>query len=208
MKVSVDNQYKHDIFFKLNIRFKAGAKILDIGCGDGVDAQVFIKKYKLHTYGIDIFKHDNINSIKKLHFRISTIYNIPYKDNFFDYVFLHDVLHHIDEPKQRFAKHSQALKELKRICKRGGYITIVEGNRYNPLFYPHMVKILGHNHWKQGYFIKTVKYMFPNALFRFFEAHFYPEKYLRFFKVYEFIMEHFVPRWFLAYNVALIHNEK
>lgn len=208
MKITVNNQYKRDIFQKLNFHFRKSAKILDIGCGDGVDAKIFIDQYNLRTYGIDVFKHENINSINKLLFRKSSIYTIPYEDNFFDYVFLHDVLHHIDEPKQRPLKHIQALKELKRVCKPGGHIIIVEGNRYNPLFYPHMVRMLGHNHWRQGYFMKTVTSVFSNISFRFFEAHFYPEKYLWIFKRYEFIMEHFIPKWFLAYNVAIIQNEK
>lgn len=208
MSISIHNQYKKDIFTKLGFTFDKGAKILDVGCGDGVDAQIFIQNYKLHTYGIDVFKHEHIDSINKLHFQISAIYNIPYKKDYFDYVFLHDVLHHIDEPNQRFSKHVQALKELKRVCKRNGTIIIVEGNRYNPLFYPHMVKALGHDHFRQGYFMKMVRQVFPNAYFKFFEAHYYPEKYLRIFKLYEYIMEHFSPKWFLAYNVAFIHVVK
>lgn len=208
MSISIHNQYKKDIFTKLGFAFDKGAKILDVGCGDGVDAQIFINKFKLKTYGLDVFKHENINAIKNLHFQISTIYNIPFQDKFFDYVFLHDVLHHIDEPKQRFLKHIQGLRELKRVCKRDGVIIIVEGNRYNPLFYPHMVKALGHDHFRQGYFMKTVRQVFPNAYFKFFEAHYYPEKYLRIFKVYEYIMEHFIPKWFLAYNVAVIRVVK
>src|SRR5438552_377375 len=83
------NQYKYDIFSKLNFTFKKGKKILDVGCGDGLDADIFIKVFKLRTYGIDVYKDANISSIKNLVFKTAGIYKIPYKDKEFDYVFLH-----------------------------------------------------------------------------------------------------------------------
>src|SRR5260221_7974529 len=86
------NQYKYDIFSKLNFEFKKDKKILDVGCGDGIDADIFIKVFKLKTYGIDVYKDANIPSIKNLVFKIAGIYKIPYKDKEFDYIFLHDVL--------------------------------------------------------------------------------------------------------------------
>jgi ubiquinone/menaquinone biosynthesis C-methylase UbiE len=199
-------QYKADLFFKLNYNFKENKKILDVGCGDGSDAEIFIKEYKLKTYGIDIYKNDRIKKISGLKYKKGGIYKIPFPDSSFDYVFLHDVLHHIDEKNQSFSKHIAGLKEVKRVCKTGGTIIVVEGNRYNPLFYPHMVKMLGHDHFTHKYFKKIITKTFPHAEFKHFEAHFYPQKFLSFWKVYEFIMEKLIPKKFLSYNTAIIKN--
>jgi len=209
MKSNFDQygQYKKDIFSKLDFSFKPKKRILDVGCGDGSDANIFINEYKLDAYGIDIYKHKNIDKIKSFKYKKAGIYKIPFKDHFFDYVFLHDVLHHIDEKNQSIRNHLRALKELKRVVKKKGFIVIIEGNRYNPLFYPHMVKKLGHNHWKQSYFIKTINKVFDNVNFKFFEAHAYPKRFLFFFKTYEYLMELISPKSFLAYNVAVILNE-
>lgn len=197
-------QYKQDLFTKLNFEFKKGKTILDVGCGDGSDAEIFINEYKLKTYGIDVYKSDRLKKIQNLNFRKSGIYDIPYPDSSFDYVFLHDILHHIDEKKQSPSKHLAGLREVKRVCKVGGTIIIVEGNRYNPLFYPHMVKMLGHNHFTQKYFKKIITKIFPQAQYKFFEAHLYPRHFLSFWKVYEYIMEKLVPKKYLSYNTAII----
>lgn len=201
-------QYKKDIFEKLGYRFSPGKKILDLGCGDGSDAEIFINEFKMDVFGVDIYKNERLGKIKNLKFKTGGIYKIPFEDSFFDYVFLHDVLHHIDEKEQRKSKHISGLKELHRVCKKEGTIIIVEGNRYNPLFYPHMVKICGHNHFTQKYFKNLVLSVFPWTTFKYFEAHFYPKKYLKLWKLYEKIMELIAPKRFLAYNVAIINNKE
>jgi len=197
-------QYKNDIFNKLDFDFENGKMILDVGCGDGSDAKIFIDEFGLDTYGIDIYEHENISKTKALKFQKAGIYNIPFKNDSFDYVFLHDVLHHIDEKHQSREKHLQVLIELKRVVKKNGQIIIIEGNRYNPLFYPHMVLIRGHNHFKQSYFKKIIGDAFTNVQFRFFECHLYPKSICKILKIYEKIMERFSPDCFLAYNVAII----
>lgn len=197
-------QYTSDVFEKLNFPFQKGKKLLDVGCGGGADDLVFIQEFGLETQGIDIYKNPKINKIKKLKFSLAGIYNIPFNDNTFDYVFLHDILHHIDEEKQDPKKHLFALRELKRVVKKGGNIIIVEGNRFNPLFYPHMVKMLGHEHFNQAYFKRIIKKTFSQYEFYNFEAHLYPPKYIKFWKFYEKIMESVFSKRWAAYNVCII----
>lgn len=199
-------QYKKDIFDKVNISFERNKKLLDVGCGDESDVEIFINEFGLDVYGIDIYEHKNIRNIKNFKFKKAGIYEIPFEDNSFDYVFLHDVLHHIDEDHQSYEKHISGLQELKRVCKKGGSIIILEANRYNPLFYPHMVLMAGHNHFTQKYFKKILKDIFgKNINFKSFETHSYPSKLLKLFKIFEFFMEHvkiLVP--FRAYNLAIV----
>ena len=200
------SQYKNDIFNKLAFHFEPGKRILDVGCGDASDAEIFIKEFDLDVYGIDVYKHENVDKLPNLHFLKADIFNIPHDNDSFDYVFLHDVLHHIDENEQSRDKHMRGLAEIKRVTRKNGVIIIIEGNRYNPLFYPHMVKMLGHEHWKQSYFINTMQRAFQNVEFKHFEAHAYPWA-LSFWKVYEYCMENFAPEKFLAYNAAIIKND-
>lgn len=202
-------QYKNDIFNKMAIDFTREKKLLDVGCGDGSDAEIFIKEFFLNVCGVDVFEHENIKNINNLTFKKSGIYNIPFEDNVFDYVFLHDVLHHIDEKNQNYDNHIRGLRELKRVCKKEGYIIILEGNRYNPLFYPHMVLVRGHNHFTQKYFKKINKDVFGKDInFKFFEAHLYPPKFLKIFKLFEKIAEKFpIFEPYRSYNLAIIKNE-
>lgn len=163
-KLTRYSQYKNDIYNKLDFDFEKNKTILDVGCGDGTDINIFKNHFGLECFGIDIYKHENIEKFN-FNFKQGTITKIPFESNFFDYVFLHDVLHHVDEKNQSEEIHLKSLFELKRVIKANGYILIVEANRYNPLFYPHMVKILGHDHWSQLYFINTIRKFFPNAEF-------------------------------------------
>lgn len=198
-------QYRYDIFTKLNFDFKSKSKILNLGCGDGEDSLILRDFYRLDVLNCDIYRHENIDKYK-LDFKLAGIYNLPYETNSFDYIFLHDVLHHIDEENQNYEKHKLGLIEALRVLKPGGNIIIVEGNRYNPLFYPHMVKMLGHEHFSQPYFIKLINesFMDQKIEFKYFECHSYPKNQLWFWKIFEYIMENFMPKQILSYNVSII----
>ena len=180
-----NNQYKNDMFQKLNFNFNAGMKGLDVGCGDGSDAEIFVNHYGLDVFGIDVNEEDflEFNNFK---YAKKSIYKLPFPDSFFDYVFLHDVLHHIDEPLQRKRFHEDGLKEVRRVCKSGGEIIIIEANRYNPFFFPHMTLMKKHDHFTQKYFTNLIKDLFTDDFieFKFFEAHFYPKAFAKFFRFY------------------------
>src|SRR5690242_13361725 len=112
-------QYKNDLFEKLGFRFETGKKILDIGCGDGSDAEIFSDVLGLDVHGIDVYKHEKIDNVVGLKFKQAGVYEIPFESASFDYVFLHDILHHIDEPQQRADRHKAGLKEIARVVKKG-----------------------------------------------------------------------------------------
>ena len=200
------SQYTYDLHKKVAYNFVAGRKLLDAGCGTCVDSYMLKEDYKLDVYSTDIYRHENVD-LFNLNFKEGSILKLPYEDKSFDYVFLHDVLHHVDEEKQSYNLHLSALRELKKVSKKGGTIIIViivETNCCNPLFYPHIVRVLGHNHWKQSYFKKVLTKVFDNVEFKYFKVHLYPKKLLWLGKMYEFIMEKISPKMFLAYNVVII----
>ena len=200
-------QYKSDIFNKLNFKFIRGSTILDIGCGDGTDGKILSEFYGLSVTGIDVYRNKKLDE-KYVKFTKAGVLDFICEDKF-DYIFMHDVLHHIDEKKQSLEVHIAALKRMIDFLKPGGEIIIIEGNRYNPLFYPHMVKMLGHEHFSYRYFRNLIDQSYPNKNFKVnfsnFEAHSYPGI-IRFWKAYEFIMEKFMPERFLANNVAFIKD--
>jgi acetyltransferase-like isoleucine patch superfamily enzyme len=71
-----------------------------------------------------------------------------------------------------------------------------------------MVKMRGHNHFRQSYFKEIVRSAFIGCKikFKFFECHLYPKNFLWFWKMYEKIMEKCVSSRYRAYNVAIINS--
>lgn len=183
--------YEEDIMKKINFSFKSNSLFLDIGCGNGDLTKRISKKYGLKSIGIDIVSQKEWNSKKEEHINFfkSSAYELPFKDNYFDYVFLKDILHHVDEPKHNKDNLKLVFEEIKRITRSDGTIIIVEANRYNPIFYFHMTLLKGHDHFNKKFFTSLINANFKQVTLTSFESHVYPSKLFNFFKLYEYIME-------------------
>jgi len=148
-----------------NRQLQAGGTDTQTGCGEGggLDADA------LRSIGIDLDEHPRWKRLARpgLSFRPGNGQSLDFEDSSFDLVFMKDVLHHASNPEQ-------VLSEAKRVCARGGSIYIVEGNRFNPVFYVHMTLMLNHQHFRRGVFKRLVLSVFPEARFIHFEAHVYP----------------------------------
>lgn len=116
------------------VEFKNKVKVLDLGCGDGLNA-VFFDKYfpGMQYYGLDISK-ECIRQAEKTIQRSNVSFNlydgktIPFDDNQFDIILIACVLHHVP-----YNKHYGLLKECRRILKKQGYLYIFEHNPFNPV---------------------------------------------------------------------------
>lgn len=177
--------------------------VLDVGCGDGEDANA-ISRYAKRVVGIDIAAHVYWKrKNKNVKLVVGDANNLPFPDKSFNGIFLKDVLHHVSNPEK-------VMKEIKRVAKPDAVIIIIEGNRYNPLFYVHMTKLGGHEHLTQNNFKHLIAKYFSEAKFVHFESHFIPYINETVFRVI-IKVEHFIDKMpslkkFLSYNAA-IKNE-
>ncbi|MBI4058803.1 class I SAM-dependent methyltransferase [Candidatus Microgenomates bacterium] len=185
-----------------------GKMVLDIGCGDGEDAKE-IARYASNVVGLDITIHPNwkknSHRVENLKFLKGDAEKLPFKSSQFTGIFLKDVLHHVNNPER-------VLKEIKRVSAPKAIIILIEGNRYNPLFYIHMTKIGGHEHLPQSKFKGLILKYFSDTNFINFESHFVPFINVPIFKAIIFLEKlfdklHFL-RYFLSYNCAIIYNDK
>ncbi len=109
------------------------ARVLDLGCGDGV-TEVFLEKYfpLFNITGIDIseksIEEAQKKQLKKSAFQIYDGNQIPFAKESFDVIFVAGVLHHIDAAKQQ-----AIVNELFRVLKVHGHLYLFEHNPVNPL---------------------------------------------------------------------------
>lgn len=126
-----------------------GNNVLDVGSYDGY--WLSTQKAK-HKYALDI---DIDEKYKDIHYIRHTALDIPFRDNTFDQVFAYDVLEHIEKGKEK-----KFIKELIRVCKKGGEIMLSTPSNtikmYPPLLTNPISKMWGHTKCN-GYTKKELK---------------------------------------------------
>ena len=102
---------------------KSKNKILDIGCGKGFFIKRIYHNFKdtIKYYGVDI-SEVAINLAKnyfpKAKYKTVVGEDLPFENNFFDYIQIIATLEHVLNPKK-------IIKEAYRVLKKGGYLYIV-----------------------------------------------------------------------------------
>lgn len=196
--------FKTDFYLRIGgLKQFRNKTVLDLGCGDGEDG-IAISKFAKKVIGVDIEKNPQWrkNQSLKVKFIVAKAEKLPFKDSHFDALFLKDVIHHVQNIEK-------TMSEIKRVTKPGAKIILIEGNRYNPLFFIHMTKMLGHEHLPQEKFKKLVLKYFPQTKFIHFESHFIPMVNENWFRkiiaIEKFIEKIPFTKPFLSYNCALIN---
>ena len=115
-----------------------GSIILEAGCGIGAQTKIVASKNRNAKFvAIDISseslnqarKFADSNRIDNVEFQKADLFELPFGDEYFDHIFLSFVLEHIPNP-------IQALSKLKRVLKKNGTITLIEGDHGSAYFHP------------------------------------------------------------------------
>ena len=97
-------------------------RILDVGCGIGMYIRKF-KEFSDDVYGVDV----DPERVEKARLTAANVMvapaeKLPFPDNFFDVVFLHEVIEHVDDDRQ-------AISEAIRVLAPGGRAIVFAPNR-------------------------------------------------------------------------------
>ncbi len=118
--------------------FPENQKVLEAGCGIGAQTKIIaLKNPQTQFISVDIssesLKTAQLNiqklAIKNVQFHTEDIFNLSFEDDYFDHVFICFVLEHLTNPLL-------ALTELKRVLKKGGTLTAIEGDHGSAYFHP------------------------------------------------------------------------
>jgi len=117
--------------------YPEGSSILEAGCGTGAQTVTLaVNSPGARFLSIDISQTSitkakaavEAKNITNVTFRQADIFNLPFKENSFDHIFVCFVLEHLPNPVE-------ALKQLKTVLKPEGSITVIEGDHGS--FYCH-----------------------------------------------------------------------
>jgi SAM-dependent methyltransferase len=102
-----------------------GKRILDMGCGVGA----FVRRlgeYSDEVYGTDIDRERVAEGTQEVtNLGLAVCEAVPFADNTFDVIILHEVLEHVTDDQQ-------TLREAKRVLAPGGSVVIFCPNRLYP----------------------------------------------------------------------------
>jgi len=105
--------------FLQEIEIEKETRVLDIGCGTGNYTDSLQKLTQGEVYGVEP-SQGMLGKAKakqsKVVFKQGSAAELPFEDEFFDFVYMTDVIHHVPEIWAMFAEINRVLKEKGRVC--------------------------------------------------------------------------------------------
>jgi len=118
--------------------YPAGTRVLEAGCGVGAQTAILAKGSPgARIVSMDISQGSldqarqrvEKEGISDVQFQRADIFQLPFREDCFDHIFLCFVLEHLSDP-------TLALQELKKILRPGGTLTVIEGDHGSCYFHP------------------------------------------------------------------------
>ncbi|EDK39792.2 hypothetical protein PGUG_03890 [Meyerozyma guilliermondii ATCC 6260] len=109
-------------------------RLLDVGSGPGTISKDFAN-YVAEVVGVEPTQElvdlaaSQPDLPKSVTFQYGSAYNLPFEDNSFDFVHASQVVVHLEKP-------IEALKEMERVCKPGGYVFVKDTDLKSKVIYP------------------------------------------------------------------------
>jgi SAM-dependent methyltransferase len=118
--------------------YPAGSAVLEAGCGVGAQTVILARNSPDARFTSVDLSGESLRAagervasggFTNVSFQKADIFDLPFEDASFDHVFLCFVLEHLANPLD-------ALRCLRRVLKRGGTITAIEGDHGSAYFHP------------------------------------------------------------------------
>lgn len=123
---SATRQHSWSDFLAFEKYIERGARVLDVGCGNGRLAD-FLANYGVQYVGVDV-SSGLIDEARRLHpknqFTLSDMRTLPFPDASFEQIFVIASFHHLEKETDR----ELALREMKRVLALGGVIILTNWN--------------------------------------------------------------------------------
>jgi ubiquinone/menaquinone biosynthesis C-methylase UbiE len=118
--------------------YPAGSKVLEAGCGVGAQTIILARNSPDAKFTAIDLSEESLRAARErvssegftnVTFRLDDIFHLPFEAGAFDHVFACFVLEHLPNPLE-------ALQCLRKVLKRGGTITVIEGDHGSAYFHP------------------------------------------------------------------------
>jgi ubiquinone/menaquinone biosynthesis C-methylase UbiE len=119
--------------------YPSGSRVLECGCGTGAQTVLLASRNPAaKIFSVDV-SADSLDQARRrveaaghrnVKFHNADLFNLPFDSEHFDHIFLCFVLEHLAEPVA-------ALQAMRRVLRRDGTITVIEGDHGSWYCHPH-----------------------------------------------------------------------